>query len=202
MPRLIIKQYKNLWKGHFKLDQVSVVQKYVDGEEKLITREILRVPDSVAVLLYRRDNGHLILTSQWRAPILARHDDNHALIEVCAGNIDVSDYKQSGNNELEAARNAACREVEEETGWHIHTLHDLFALYSSPGITTEKLFYFIASADEKKYQGGGLRQEGEAITVLEMDLPQALSEIQNNKIVDLKTVFLIEYFHSKKEMFI
>ncbi|MUH06134.1 NUDIX hydrolase [Commensalibacter melissae] len=92
MSKLVVKHYENLWKGHFKLDRAEAVQKYSDGNEKSIKREILRVNDSVAVLLFRHDNGNIILTSQWRAPVLARGDDNNPVIEVCAGNIDSSDY--------------------------------------------------------------------------------------------------------------
>ena len=40
MSKLIVKHYENLWKGHFKLDRAEAVQKYSDGNEKSIKREI------------------------------------------------------------------------------------------------------------------------------------------------------------------
>ena len=201
MSKLVVKHYENLWKGHFKLDRAEAVQKYSDGNEKSIKREILRVNDSVAVLLFRHDNRNIILTSQWRAPVLARGDDNNPVIEVCAGNIDSSDYDPLKKNPLEAAYQAAYREVKEETGWHISQLYHLFSLYSSPGITTEKLYYFIASVDKQDQKGGGLRQEGENIEILEMKLTLAFEWIKENKIVDLKTVFLLQYFRNNINLF-
>ncbi len=201
MSRFVINHCENIWRGHIKLDRINATQKYFDGQEKHIKREIITVPDSIAVLLYRNDNENFILTSQWRAPIVAR-GDQHSMIEVCAGNIDPSDYDKNQGDNVAVAKKTVFREVKEETGWHIHHLYYLFALYSSPGISTEKLYYFIACVDEQKDQGGGLREEGEDIDLIEWDMMTTINAIKKNKIVDLKTVLLIEYFKNNKQLFL
>lgn len=201
MSKMMIKHCQTVWKRHLQLDVVDAIQEYSDGQQLLIKREILRSPDSIVVLLYREDNHHLILTSQWRAPVVAC-GDNYPVIEACAGNIDSTDYDKKSKIGIEAARKAVYREVAEETGWHIRNLHYLYSLYSSPGVSTEKLYYFVASVDYKLSEGGGLRKEGEDIHIIEMELSLALQAIKENKIIDLKTVLLLHYFQMNQNHFL
>ncbi|MDI2113415.1 NUDIX domain-containing protein [Commensalibacter nepenthis] len=192
MSKMVLQNTHTLWDGHSQLEMTEMIQQYDDGSTKSLKREVLKARDSVVVLLYRQDTKKLVLTSQWRAPIVFR-GDNQPVIEACAGNIDQKDFENHQQDVLAAAKAAAIREVEEETGWHIAELDYLYALYSCSGISTEKLYYFIASVDEKIQQGGGVREEGEDIAVLEVTLQEAIKKIEKGEIVDLKTVVLIHY---------
>ncbi|CAI3926971.1 8-oxo-dGTP pyrophosphatase MutT and related house-cleaning NTP pyrophosphohydrolases [Commensalibacter communis] len=192
MSKMTLKKTRTLWDGHSRLEMTEMLQQYEDGHIESLKREVLKARDSVVVLLYRQDTKKLVLTSQWRAPTVFR-GDNRPVIEACAGNIDQKDFDNHPKDALAAAKTAAIREVEEETGWHIAQLDYLYALYSCPGISTEKLYYFIASVDEKVQQGGGVRDEGEDIAVLEISLQEAITKIQEGEIMDLKTVVLIQY---------
>lgn len=198
---MILQKTSTLYNGHSKLKMTQMLQQYDDGQEVPLSREVLKARDSVVVLLYRQDTKKLVLTSQWRAPIVYR-GDNSPVIEACAGNIDQADFDNHPDDLLAAANIAAAREVKEETGWHIVKLDYLYALYSCPGISTEKLYYYIASVDKKTQQGGGLRSEGEDILVIEMSLAQAIEKIQQGEIVDLKTVTLIQYFQLNQANYI
>lgn len=201
MSKMILQKTSTIYNGHSKLKMTQMLHRYDDGQEVSLSREVLKARDSVVVLLYRKDTKKLVLTSQWRAPIVYR-GDQYPVIEACAGNIDQVDFDTHPNDLLAAANAAAVREVEEETGWHIAKLDYLYALYSCPGISTEKLYYYIASVDEKIQQGGGIRSEGEDIMVLEMSLTEAIEKIKKGKIIDLKTVTLLQYFQLYQDKFI
>lgn len=198
---MILQKKSTIYDGHSKLEMTQMLHQYDDGQEVHLSREVLNARDSVVVLLYRQDTKKLVLTSQWRAPIVFR-GDQRPVIEACAGNIDQEDFDSHPQDVLAAANMAVIREVQEETGWHIAKLDYLYALYSCPGISTEKLYYYIACVDERIQQCGGLRSEGEDILVLEMNLFEAIEKIKNGEIIDLKTVVLIQYLQLHKADFL
>jgi 8-oxo-dGTP pyrophosphatase MutT (NUDIX family) len=65
----------------------------------------------------------------------------------------------------------------------------------SPGAVTERLHFFVAEYDSNMRigSGGGLASEGEDIEVLELDLASALDMIADGRIVDAKTIMLLQY---------
>ena len=65
----------------------------------------------------------------------------------------------------------------------------------SPGAVTEKLHFFVAEyeANMRVSGGGGLAEEGEDIEVLELPIDAALAMIADGRIVDAKTIMLLQY---------
>jgi hypothetical protein len=65
----------------------------------------------------------------------------------------------------------------------------------SPGAVTEVLHFYIAAYDDanKVSLGGGLAEEQEDITVLELDFEKALTMISTGEIKDAKTIMLLQY---------
>jgi 8-oxo-dGTP pyrophosphatase MutT (NUDIX family) len=65
----------------------------------------------------------------------------------------------------------------------------------SPGTVTEKLHFFVAEYEAKMRvsSGGGLAEEGEDIEVLELPIDSALAMISDGRIVDAKTIMLLQY---------
>ena len=65
----------------------------------------------------------------------------------------------------------------------------------SPGAVTEKLHFFVAEYEPSMRvgSGGGLASEGEEIEVLELPIDQALAMIADGRIVDAKTIMLLQY---------
>ena len=65
----------------------------------------------------------------------------------------------------------------------------------SPGSVTEKLHFFVAEYDPamRVGSGGGLADEGEDIEVLELPIDSALAMISDGRIVDAKTIMLLQY---------
>jgi len=68
-------------------------------------------------------------------------------------------------------------------------------LAPSPGASAEKLHLFLAEYDpsERIGPGGGLREEGEEIEILELPLARAWAMMEAGQIMDAKTVLLLQH---------
>ena len=156
-----------------------------DGEWQRQTREVYERGNRAAMLLYNGARQTLILTRQFRCPLYVNGHDGF-LLEVPAGLLDNLDPEQRIKAEAEA---------EEETGYRIDQVQKVFEAFMSPGSVTEKLSFFIAEYDSSQQtgDGGGVKEEGEDIEVIEMAWSDALAAIDNGNIADAKTIMLIQY---------
>ncbi|MCL2716007.1 MAG: GDP-mannose pyrophosphatase [Alphaproteobacteria bacterium] len=146
-------------------------------------RETYDRGNGVALLLYNLARASVILVRQFRYPAFVNgHDD--LMIEATAGALD---------NAAPEARIRA--EVEEETGYRLGEVRRIFEAFSSPGAVTEKLHFFVApyEPEMRVSAGGGLVDEGEDIEVLELPFTEALGMIADGRIVDVKTIVLLQY---------
>lgn len=166
-----------------RLEQVSFDYKRSDGSWQKQKREIYHRGHGAAILLYNLVMGTLVLTRQFRFPAWDSGDDGF-LLEVPAGII-----------ESEDASATIRKETQEETGFIINEPAFLFKAYATPGSVTEQLHYFCAAYEpaQRSGQGGGLVEEGEDIEVLEVELERAVRWIKTGKIVDAKTIILVQY---------
>ena len=125
----------------------------------------------------------MVLVRQFRYPAYVNGWDD-LLIEAAAGLLD---------NETPEIRIRA--EVEEETGYRLAEVRKVFEAFMSPGAVTEKIHFFVAEYESKMRvgSGGGLASEGEDIEVLELPIDQALAMIGDGRIVDAKTIMLLQY---------
>ena len=82
-----------------------------------------------------------------------------------------------------------------ETGYRLHEVHKIFEAYMSPGAITEKIHFFVAEYEPsmRVSAGGGLADEGEEIEVLELSIDEALAMMADGRIVDAKTIMLLQY---------
>jgi GDP-mannose pyrophosphatase NudK len=166
-----------------KLTRVTFQQRRRDGEWQQRKREIYDNGNSATILPYDPERKTVLLTRQLRLPIYLQ-DGLEATIEACAGKLDGED----GETRI-------IKEMEEELGYRIEKVERLFALYVSPAAVAEKLEFFTCtySPANKVSEGGGLKDEGEDIEVLEMPLQRAAEMIASGDIIDAKTVMLIQY---------
>ena len=86
-------------------------------------------------------------------------------------------------------------EAEEEIGYRLGEIRKIFEAFMSPGAVTEKLHFFVAEYEPEMRigSGGGIADEGEEIEVLELPIDQALAMIGDGRIVDAKTIMLLQY---------
>ncbi|MBK8159690.1 MAG: NUDIX domain-containing protein [Rhodospirillaceae bacterium] len=161
-----------------------------DGSWVTCTRESYDRGNGACILLYDPARGTVLLTRQFRFPAYA-NGHPEPLIEVCAGLLDAHDPET-----------AIVKEAAEECGVEVTKPTRLFEAFMSPGSVTEKLTFFAAeySAATRTGEGGGLAHEGEDIEVLEMTLTQALEMVRDGRIVDAKTIMLLQYAELAKLM--
>jgi nudix-type nucleoside diphosphatase (YffH/AdpP family) len=154
-----------------------------DGEWQTLTREVYDRGNAAAILPYNLAQRSVVLVRQFRYPAYVNGCDG-LLIEAAAGLLD------------QASPEARIRaEAEEETGYRLHDVHKVFEAFMSPGAVTEKIHFFVAEYEPgmRVSQGGGLADEGEDIEVLELPIDEALAMVADGRIVDAKTIMLLQY---------
>ena len=133
--------------------------------------------EAVAVVAETED-GELILTEQFRAPV------NANVIDFPAGLVG-----DEGNNDPEET---AKRELEEETGYTCDSVELVVKGPTSPGITSEIVSIYRAKGVRKIGEGGGVGNE--KITVLRVPLNEIDAWLREQKaMLDLKVGL---YLHS------
>jgi len=171
-------------------DQWYVLKKYTfdylrqDGARQRQVREVYDRGNGAAILLYHRARRSVVLTRQFRLPAYLNGLADGMLIEAAAGLLDAM-----------APAERIRMEAEEETGYRIDKVEKVFEAYMSPGSVTEKLHFFIAEIDDAQQvgAGGGVMAEGEDIEVLELPFEEAMEMIKRGKIVDGKTIMLLQH---------
>lgn len=154
-----------------------------DGSWQKQSRETYDRGNGATILLYDLARRTVILTRQFRYPAFVNgHDD--LLIEAPAGLLD--------NAEPDVRIRA---EVEEETGFQVRDVRQIFDAFMSPGSVTERLHFFVGEyePDDRRSQGGGNEDEGEDIAVMETTIEEALAMIASRAIRDAKTIMLLQY---------
>lgn len=155
-----------------------------DGSVEILSREAYDRGNGATILLYNRATRRVILTRQFRMPTFVNGNPSGMLIEACAGLLDADQPEP-----------CIRREVAEETGFNVSEIRKVFEAYMSPGSVTEILHFFVAEYTEehRQHAGGGLRDEGEDIEVLELDFDDALQRVSSGEIRDAKTIMLLQY---------
>src|ERR1700761_9766564 len=134
-----------------------------NGQWQRQQRETYDRGNGAVILLYQPSSCQVVLVRQFRFPAYVNGHDG-MLIEAPAGLLD------------EATPEARIKaEVEEETGYRVEHVRKIFEAFMSPGSVTEKLYFFVAEyeASSKAALGGGNREEGEDIAVLELSIEDA-----------------------------
>ncbi|WP_246034889.1 NUDIX domain-containing protein [Polaribacter aestuariivivens] len=181
------KVLSNIWA---KLEQVSFDFTFKNGKTERLTHEVYGKADGVAVLLYNPITQKVVLSKQFRIPMYVAGVKNGFSIEVVGGSIDKN----------ESPETSVIRETKEEIGYNISEIEKVSTVFLSPGLMREQVHLYVAKyTDEDKVEsGGGLAEESEEITVLEMSFDDALKMIENQEIIDARTIMLLYHLKVKK----
>lgn len=131
-------------------------------------REIVLHPGAVAVVALTKENK-MVFVKQFRKPT------GEELLEIPAG------LARKG----ESFKDAAGRELEEETGCRAKNIKPVLSAFSSPGYSSEVIRYFFARGLIKTRQGG---DRDEFIDVKVLSVPKAMKMVFDGKIKDNKTI--------------
>jgi GDP-mannose pyrophosphatase NudK len=186
MENVTIKSSETLSKWKHELKKIQFERTTMGGGIQSQEREVYDHGNAVAALLYNREKRTVLLTRQFRLPAYL-NDGDGMLWEACAGMVEKGE-------EPEATMK---REIREEMGYEITALQKIYEVYSSPGSLKELLILFVGeyNPDQKASEGGGLKEEGEDIEVVEIPLQEALKKTNSGEIKDAKTVLLIQWLH-------
>lgn len=166
-----------------RLTRVTLDYRRDDGTVQRLRRENYDHGNAASILLFNPTRRTVLLVRQFRYPVLANGDPAF-LLEACAGLLD-------GDDPLTCAR----REALEETGHEPKNIAHVSDIYMSPGSVQEKVSLFLGHYDETTYRnlGGGLVEEGEEVEVVEMGLGDAVAACGDGRIVDGKTIILLQH---------
>jgi len=151
------------WEGNFLRAGIARFR-HRDGTE--VTRE--KVWHSGAVGIVALDDENVWLTRQPREVVAAP-----ASLEIPAGKLDVPD---------ELPLETAQRELREEIGKQASSWQEIFAFYTSPGFSDERVWLFLAT--DLSDSGPGELDEDERIEVVPWslaDLGTAIAECEDSK---------------------
>jgi ADP-ribose pyrophosphatase len=138
------------------------------------TREVITHPGSVVVLPVLPD-GRIVLIRQYR------HATRLYLWELVAGRID------SG----EGVRQAAARELIEETGYRARRFRVFLDVFPTPGFLEERMYIVLA---EGLTAGKAEPEEDEKITVKAFTTPRLDTMIRKGELRDAKSIAGLLYY--------
>ena len=181
--RIRVKDVRLLSDNWYTLKTTTFEWRRRDGTWQTQQRETYDRGNAAVILPYSVKRRTVVLIKQFRYPAFVNGYDE-LMIEAGAGLLD----DESPENRIRA-------EAEEETGYRLRDVRKIFESFMSPGSVTEKLHFFVAEyePDMKIGDGGGLQDEGEDIEVIEPGIDEALAMIADGRIVDGKTIMLLQY---------
>jgi len=181
---------ERVYDGYTKVDEALIEDTLENGNVSTYKHQKVVRADAVAGLIYNTDTECVVLVKQYRYPTQTKHKSGF-IYEAVAGKIDLD----------ENPKQAFIRECFEEIGYKIDekNVECCCCCYASPGYTTEKIHYFLATVTKKdkiKNAGGGLKEENENIEICEFHYLQFKSMMDT--IEDAKTKLLSYEAHYKK----
>jgi ADP-ribose pyrophosphatase len=138
------------------------------------TREVITHPGSVVVLPVLQDK-RIVLIRQYR------HATRQYLWELVAGRMD----------EGESVKEAAARELLEETGYRAKRLKVFLDVFPTPGFLEERMYILLA---EGLTEGEAEPEEDEKIEVRAYKLKELKQMIRTGKLRDAKSIAGILYY--------
>jgi nudix-type nucleoside diphosphatase (YffH/AdpP family) len=181
--RIRIRSVEVLSDGWTRLDRTVFDYRRLDGSWETQSRETYNRGDGACILPFDKERSCVLLVRQFRFPAyVSGHTE--PLIEACAGLLDEDDPET-----------CIRKEAEEELGYRLREVRHLYTPFMTPGSVTERLSFFTAGYSEadRVSKGGGAPGEGEDIEVLEMTLDNALAATGDGRIVDAKTIMLLQH---------
>lgn len=180
----ILRKNRVFDKQIFRIDEVELRHELYDGtmSEPLVRLSLDR-GDSAAAVVYNTVDKTVLLTEQFRYSTSIK--DSGWLREIPAGMVE----------DEENPAKAIIRELEEETGYRIGNLTYISTFYLSPGGTSERvhLFYAPVRPTDRTESGGGRREEGEDIKVLEVPVDILYRQMVLGEIKDAKTLIGLQW---------
>lgn len=184
-PDVVVRDVELTSAGWHVLRRTTLDHRRRDGTWHTVQRETYDRGDGATILLHDDARSTVLLTRQFRFPAYVNDHPDGMLLETAAGLLDDDDPET-----------AIRREVAEELGVTVGPVAHVFTAYMSPGSVTEKVYFYAAPYTplDRTGPGGGVAAEGEDIEVVELDLDEALAMVHDGRVVDGKTIMLLQWW--------
>ncbi|WP_309104634.1 NUDIX domain-containing protein [Microbacterium sp.] len=184
-PDVVVRDVELVSDGWHVLRRTTFDYRRSDGRWSRLQRETYDRGDGATILLHDAARSTVLLTKQFRFPAYVNEHPDGMLIETAAGLLDDDDPET-----------AIQREVAEELGVNVGPVSHVFTAYMSPGSVTERVYFYAApyTPADRTGPGGGIAHEGEDIEVVELPITEALGMIHDGRIVDGKTIMLLQWW--------
>ena len=171
-------------RGWGRIERFVFRHKRFDGSwSDEVTRDVYTIAEVVNVLPWDPTLGAVVLIEQFRTCGLVWGEPTW-LFEAVAG------IREEG----ESPEGVARREAEEEAGCRVERLHPVSTVWSSPGGYGERASLFVGESDLSGVGGiHGLAHEHEDIRAVVVPLAEAYEGTKDGRIVDTKTILLIQW---------
>lgn len=153
----------------FKVKQDDV---YIDTLDLKTKRDVVMHRGGVGCFV--KKYGKVLLVRQYRYAI------SDYTYEIPAGKVEPN----------EATEETACRELEEEAGYHVLNYEKLCSFYVSPGYCNE-MIHIYKILDFEPLQTKVACDEDEDLSIEWVDYDECLKMIQDGRIVDGKTIIAL-----------
>jgi nudix-type nucleoside diphosphatase (YffH/AdpP family) len=183
-PGVVVRDVELLAAGWHVLRRTTFDYRHADGRWTREQRETYDRGNGATILLHDAGRGTVLLARQFRYPVYVNGHPDGMLLEAAAGLLDDDDPET-----------AIRRETAEELGVTIGAVEHVFDVWMSPGSVTERLHFYAApyTPAARTGPGGGLADDGEDITVVELPFAEALEMTYDGRIADAKTVMLLQW---------
>ncbi|MEA2027496.1 MAG: NUDIX hydrolase [Campylobacterota bacterium] len=149
--------------------------------------ELIKSHNSVAILIYHKENNSFIFVKQFRPPVYHSSGDGITL-ELCAGLVD----KDKSLTQI------AKEEIEEECGYAVNVEHieKITSFYTAVGHSggQQSLYYCEVDESMRISQGGGI--DTEMIEVIEMNIESTQSILFDESIIKTPGLIFAIYWWS------
>lgn len=187
--RYCVESSEIIFREFFKIERARLMWEQFDGTMgEMRTRYVIRRGDSVGVIPVCEDTDKIILVKQFRYPASRKGSDGY-LWEIPAGMVD---------REEDPSKTAE-RELFEEIGVNIDRATHLISFFLSPGVLDEKFHLFYACIGDSSHVKtvGGNKHEHENLLIRMFSRKKIFEMIEENEIIDGKTIASLLFYFSK-----
>ena len=188
MKRVVIEKLSRIFDDFFAIDEAWLSFERTDGTMSPVVRRLsFERGDSVAALLFDRDEQEIILGRQFRFPTHSKGPG--WILEAVAGIVD------EGESPEEAIR----REVLEETGYRVDQLEHISTFYVSPGGSSERIGLYYGEVGQADHvgEGHGVESEAEDVETVKIHADRLKQAVEQGEIVDAKTLVALYWWMAR-----
>jgi nudix-type nucleoside diphosphatase (YffH/AdpP family) len=195
--RVEASQPKRLFNDFFKIDEIYVSHEQFDGQMSAQKRLLVfERGDAVAALLYDPERRKIIVVNQFRIPTREKGRGRGWIVEAVAGMIRTNKEGQP----LEKPLECLIREVREETGYQLTHATPVATFFSSPGGSTEMIYLYYAEVRKvaKVEEGGGVKEDGEDIEIVEYEIDDFFKRLVAGEFEDPKLIIAGQWLVARR----